>query len=189
MEELKRKKKVLNMMITGHSILEGQYKLRALLADVVLLVSGICLTALTFVDFNYLESIFKTEEDASVWIGWFSISVFAAAMVSILLNWKGKAERHMQAKIQLSRLLNENREILDSNEHINNDLLLKSFTQKYDQVLGMVISIPDRKFNYLKARHFRKVEFSKYNDKYPAMPYLVKKIKFFFYSLGKKEIK
>lgn len=164
------------MMLTMHSILRDKYKARALFADVFLLVSAVILNSLVFVDVSYFTPFLNRETDFNLYIGIFSVLIFAVSLIILLVNWKQKSENHNQAVIQLSELLNYGRIIL---EKLEDQESIDSFNEKYNQVTSTMVAIPDKKFNYLKSRHLRKVAFSKYLDKHGEMPFWLVKIKFF----------
>lgn len=185
MEEIKRQKRVLDMMVSIHSKLYDTYKFRALAVEIILLISSVILNALVFVDYEYFSE-FISKTDAQLFTGIFSIVVFGLSVVMLLVNWREKASKHLQASNELCKLLQEAREIIDDGQ-TNNTVLLTNFNDKYKQISNIITSIPEKKFNRLKAHHLRKVELSKYISKHPAKPYWLVRIKFFFYSLTANE--
>lgn len=179
-DELQRKYKVINMMITMHSILHQRFKTKSLVGNIFFLLTAIILNVFIFFDFDYLSftgfSIDKIKNIVAVT----SFLIFLLSVVFMLVEWSKKSEQHLQAINQLSRLLNELRSLLK----IENSALLSNkselFDELYNQVNETIPKISDRKFNYLKARHYNKVEISKFIDKHKGKPYFVIRILFFF---------
>jgi len=179
-DELQRKYKVINMMITMHSILHQRFKKKSLVGNIFFLLTAIILNVFIFFDFDYLSftgfSIDKIKNIVAVT----SFLIFLLSVVFMLVEWSKKSEQHLQAINQLSRLLNELRSLLK----IENSALLSNkselFDELYNQVNETIPKIPDKKFNYLKARHYNKVEISKFIDKHKGKPYFVIRILFFF---------
>ena len=54
-EELDRKYKVINMMITMHSVMHHRYKMKSLIGNIFFLITAIILNVFTFFDFHYLS--------------------------------------------------------------------------------------------------------------------------------------
>jgi hypothetical protein len=98
----------------------------------------------------------------------------------MLVDWAKKSEQHIQSMNQLSRLLNELRTIqkIEDTSVLNHKIEL--FNELYNQIFETIPKIPDNKFNSLKARHYKKVELSKFIDKHKGKPFFVIKILFFY---------
>ena len=112
--------------------------------------------------------------------------VFALSIIGILLNTKQKSENHNQAFIQLSNLLSESRIIDNIDNDSEKNQRISLFIQKYNHINSIIVPIPNKKFNRLKAEHLRKVEFSKFISEHPCTPFLLQKIKFFFLEKNRK---
>lgn len=179
-EELNRKYRVINMMITMHSIMYHRFKAKALISNIFFLITAIILNVFIFFDFEYLDFLNIKEVSIKYIISISSFTIFLLSVVFMLIEWTKKSERHEQATNQLSRLLNELRMILK----IEDDSLLNSkselFNELYNQTFETIPKIPDKKFNYLKAKHYQKVELSKFIDNYKGTPFFVIKILFFY---------
>ncbi len=164
-----------------HSVLRDRYKNLATISDILLLVSAIGLNSMVFVDYTFFESIFVSQMQFNLILGSLAVLVFTLSLVLLLVNWKQKAENHKVAVIQLSGLLNECRQIISK----PNSEIIDSFLSKYNQINSMLVPIPDSKFNALKSRHLRKVEFSKFLDNNGHRPYWLVTIIFFLNSFRK----
>jgi hypothetical protein len=186
MDELVRQKRVLNMMITMHSILRDRYKYYDLIANILLLVSAVTINTLVFASDEVFTFLALNPTKSKIAIGIFSSITFALSIIYLLVNWKEKMKNHGDAVIQLSILLNECRGIEDILEGQEKNSLIVSFGQKYSQITNMLIKIPDSKFNYLKSRHYRKLELSKLIDSSPSSPLFFLKARMFFNSFKNK---
>lgn len=179
-EELERKYRVTSMMISMHSVLHHRYKTKSLVGSIFFLLTAIILNAFIFFDYDYLEFVGLTTVCIKNIVSILSFLIFLLSIVFMLVDWSKKGEQHLQAINQLSRILNELRSIL----RINDSSILKYkselFDELYNQMNETIPKIPDRKFNYLKARHYKKVEISKFIDKHKGKPYFVIRILFFF---------
>ncbi len=166
-DELKRQSKVVDMMLTMHSILASRYQRRAQALEISLLVSSIVLVAFTFVDASFLKYLSLTAEASRIIIGVFSILIFVLSIVSLVVNWKGKATEHENAFGALLPLKSEWREILTADEYYDERAALE-FSRKSALIMSTLIPIPDAQFNRLKARHQKKVMLSKLISAHPG---------------------
>lgn len=179
-EELKRKHRVINMMISMHSVLHQRFKTKSLIGSIFFLLAAIILNVFTFFDYRYLNFLGVEEAHAKNILAIVSFSIFLLSVIFLLVEWSKKSEQHLQAINQLSRLLNELRAIqsIEESEIVKHKVEL--FDELYNQTFDTVPKIPDNKFNRLKARHYKKVAVSKFIDKHNGKSYLLIRILFFF---------
>ena len=187
LQELNRIERVVKMMITMHSILRDRFKFYTLLIDILLLISAIILNALVFVDFKYLKPVFGSELSSQLAIGIFSVLVFITSMLIFIVNWKRKSENHSQAVKFLFALLNECRKIQSIEDESEKKSVALIFHNKYLEVSNTIVPVPEKKFNYLKAKHLRKIELSKLISKNPGCPVLLLNISVLFKSIRKRK--
>ncbi|MBU4231253.1 MAG: hypothetical protein KJ822_14810 [Proteobacteria bacterium] len=166
-DELKRQAKVIDMMLTMHSILASRYSKLSKLLELSMLAISTILVALTFIDPRVLNYFNIETEIARIIIGASAIIVFFLSIVSLIVDWKGKATQHREAFNTLIPLKTEWREVLAFfNEQ--NDRSRADFARKSALILGNLIAIPDSKFNALKARHYHKIMLSKLISNHPG---------------------
>lgn len=179
-EELNRKYRVINMMISMHSIMHHRFKTKSLIGSIFFLLTAIILNVFIFFDYDYLSFTGLGISNIKNIISISSFLVFLLSVIFLLVEWSKKSEQHLQAVNQLSRLLNELRSIrkIEDSAILANKAEL--FDELYNQTNESISKIPDKKFNYLKARHYKKVEISKFIDKHKGKPYFVIKLLFFF---------
>jgi len=183
-DELKRQAKVVDMMLTMHSILGSRYQLRSQIFEIAFLVSSTLVVAFTFVDASVLSYLSISNEGARILIGVCSILLFVLSIVSLIVNWKGKATEHKNAFTALIPLKSEWREILSADNLFDERAALE-FSRKSALIVGTLIPIPDARFNRLKARHYRKVMLSKLISAHPGSSVILLRL-FLFYRTNKK---
>jgi len=169
------------MMLTMHSILAERYTRRSKLLEISMFAVSILLVASTFIDPKILSFLnFKADITRFI-IGLCSIIVFFLSVVSLIVDWKGKAAQFREAFNTLIPLKSEWREILIKFEDLDERDILE-FTRKSALILSNLIPIPDHQFNKLKAQHYRKVELSKMISQHPGSCVFLLRLKNFFKS-------
>lgn len=186
-EELKQQSKVVDMMLTMHSILANQYLRKAQILEISMLAISTVLVASTFIDSQTLLHFSLSKENAHIIFGLCSILVFLLSIVSLVVNWKGKSRQHREAFNALISLKSEWKEVLSYYDKFD-EQNLKEFTRKSSLIISNLIPIPDNRFNQLKARHYKKVKLSKMISAHPGSSILLLRILIFFRS-SKKAIK
>src|SRR5580765_540822 len=134
-DELKRQAKVVDMMLTMHSILGSRYQLRSQIFEIAFLVSSTLVVAFTFVDASVLSYLSISNEGARILIGVCSILLFVLSIVSLIVNWKGKATEHKNAFTALIPLKSEWREILSADNLFDERAALE-FSRKSALIVG-----------------------------------------------------
>jgi len=178
-----RQKGILNMMITAHSSLRDKYSFISKLFDSSLVIAAVFLNALVFASDEFYKALNLNAESSKLGLGIVSVVLFALSILGLILNTKQKAENHSQASQQLFNLLSESRIIDDLTDGEYKNREIDSFIKKYCQITAFLVPIPSRKFNRLKSKHLRMVEFSKYISKHPNEIHLIQKLSFFRNSL------
>jgi hypothetical protein len=186
MKEVEKKKRVIDMMITMHSVLRDKYKFLSSSFEISLLLASVALNALVFVDSNSMSKALSIRVEALQFMtGVFSVSVFAISLVLLQVKWKEKADEHSKAAELLFQLLQESKRVL-SLPNDTNEKSIEEFDKNYVHINSLICKIPDRKFNALKSKHYRKIELSKLIDRYPGSMFVVLKWRLFLYSLKEK---
>lgn len=180
-ERLQKTYKTIDQMVTMHAILHDHNQRLALIFDILLLCTSTVLCATVFLDPSILTRYNISSDTSKLVIGICSIITFLISLISLRVNWKQKGDRHAQARDTLSRLKLECRGLLKS-ESEDEWEKVGEYLKVYDITMDSLPVIPENQFHKLKAAHKRKVEFSKFIDKYPRAPYLSLKLLFLFYS-------
>jgi len=170
-EEAERQYRVIDMMLTMHSILRDRYKRRELLISTVLLCSSFILVAGIFISPAILDKIRINANTVGRIVKICSLIVFLAALIEVKVDWRGQAERHEGAYKALQKLKVDSKEILVdyslTDKHVKDKWLLINAT------LNEQFAIPEKKFSKLKALHLRKVKLSKMASTHPGCPIFV----------------
>jgi len=168
------------MMITMHSILHHRYKTKSLIGNIFFLVTAVILNVFTFFDYHYLSFLQIQEGNIKNIVAISSFTIFLLSIIFMLVEWAKKSEKHEQAINQLSRLLNELRLIQKIEDEEALSLKIDLFNELYNQSFETIPKIPNNKFNSLKAKHYQKVELSKFIDNHQGKPFFVIKFLFFY---------
>ena len=168
--ELGRRRRVVDMMLTAHSILRDRYAWRAASVDVAGLAFSVVLCLLTFVDPALLRYLGASDDRARLILGLCAGVVFFVSLVQLRVDWKARSERHGKAVERLARVKALYRRVKHELESVGGGRQadLVRALQEGDALLEDIIPIPDREFVRLKALHNRKVLVSRALDRLPA---------------------
>lgn len=159
--------KVIDMMITMHSVLADRYIRRSKILEVGMFAISIVLVSIIFLDPTVLSYFNIKPETARIVIGLSSIFIFFMSILLLIVDWKGKAVQHRDAFYTLVKLKTEWRDILTNFEEIDKRDL-REFTNKSSLIVSQLTPIPDRCFNKLKSIHYKKIELSKMISQHPG---------------------
>ncbi len=103
-------------------------------------------------------------------------------VLSLRVDWKGKAASHREASEKMSRAITVFRKYRGEDrtwapQHS------QELDATYWEAMRNSVAIPERLFVKLKARHLRKVELSKMLDSNPGCPVLLLRARLFWSSL------
>jgi hypothetical protein len=160
-EETARLRRVVDMMLTMHSVLRDRYERRARLLDVSMLSVSVILCALAFADERLARYLALPAGVARDVVPAAVVLVFAFSVVSLRVDWKQLGSVHARACEVLARLKAELR-----SEPADLDTLRRNVSA----ALVEVPPIPESAFVALKAVHFRKLEVSKALSVSPGCP-------------------
>ncbi len=174
LDELRRIKRVSDMMITAHAVLKERYRNISILSDVLLFSCAAILCTITFADRDLLIKYLSPRYN--LYIGTMAIVSFIYSFVCNQLEWKVKAEKHKTAfgkyvnlKFECTNLLKK----IDEDEQVD----IKSFIEKYNTLTPTIIAIPENLFLKCKKHHVLKAYISKYLDEHQSSSILLLKIK------------
>lgn len=177
-EEAQRQYRVLDMMLTMHSILRDKYRRWALYMSIILLCTSFVLVAGIFTCTAIVDKLQIEQAIVEGIISICSLIVFLVALIEVKVDWKEQAGRHESAFKALQKLKVMSKGLLlDSNlsdEKIREKWLLINST------LNEQYPIPEKKFARLKAAHLRKVEISKLISENPGCGVFLLRLGLFF---------
>lgn len=180
-ESLKDIKNTRDMMLTAYSILRDRCKRNNMVIDSLEIGFSIIVIAMTFYD--YPDDIFGN---------CIRYLVIALAMVTLFLaflkqkwDFGRMAERYSQAANKCYEAKSLLRTEIEKGEIRGcSQADYTAVVDRVDAICYGIEPIPDNKFNRLKYKHLRKVDFSKYLSSHESQSWFVSVIK---YNLGRKE--
>jgi len=180
--ETSREFRVLDQMLTAHSILADRFTRRALVLDLLLLAASVVFCATAFAGDDAFASLGFDAAAARLTLRIASVAAFFCSVASLRVDWKGRGAKHREAVSRLHPVLALFRQarLHDGTWPADRQHELHG---AYWVANGNIVAIPDDQFLALKARHLRKVELSKLASRFPACPLFVLKVKLAFGSL------
>jgi hypothetical protein len=166
-EEFRRKRRVLDQMLTGHSLLRDRYERRALVLTLLVLALSIVATSVAFLSGSTL-SILGIQARVQVWVGVLSAVIFFLTLVELRVDWRQRAGTHGDAARRLGRLKSIFRAAAVHDDVV--DAGKTDLNLEYDTTMEQLTPIPDNRFLWVKAKHTRKVRASMLLDKHPGAP-------------------
>ncbi len=174
-KELARQFRILDQMISMHSILAQRYLRLGLILDISLLTSSVIFCATTFASDDFFLSLGLTPRSVKLVLGITSVMAFLAAILSLRADWKRSEARHKEAVQKLTACFAQYRETrLASGEWPDGKAI--HLSKLYWDATNGIIPIADRLFPSLKAKHLRKVALSKLIDTHYGIPVFVLRI-------------
>ena len=162
--EIKRRRRVADMMVTMHSALRDSYTRRATGLDALILSSSIAIAALAFVDPVLVEWLPWEIGVTRIVIGILAIVAFFASVMAWKVDWKGKADAHSRAASAYTKAKFGLEAIGGEGEERD----LESVLMQYEETSRNSVAVPESKFLGLKSEHLMKALVSRVLDRYPA---------------------
>ena len=82
-DELRRKRRVLDQMLTGHSLLRDLYERRALILTLLILGLSIVATSVAFLSGESTVSILGVRARVQTWVGVLTATIFFLTLVDL----------------------------------------------------------------------------------------------------------
>jgi len=167
-KEFRRKRRVLDQMLTGHSLLRERYERRALLLSLVTIALSIVATSIAFLSGESTFSILGVQARAQIWIGALTLILFFLALVDLLVRWRQRSGAHADAVQRLGRLKS-----LFRVATIQDDVVVATgvnLSVEYDRTMEQLPAIPEKLILWVKSEHLRKVQVSKLLDTHAGAP-------------------
>lgn len=168
--EYRRKFRVLDMMLSGHSSLSERYRRRSTALTLAIMVLSIAGGTLALQNDKSVDILGVTLESKE-WLAGLAGVIFFLSLLELVLDWRGRACAHEDASTRLGRLKGEFRRAKVFNDRVCTDGV--DLDLEYDQTTAAIVEIPNSVFNRLKAKHRRKIEVSKLLDESPGAPILL----------------
>ncbi len=172
-QELDRKYRVLRQTLGIHSILRDKFALRAKLVESILLVCSVIFCATTFANDELYQTLGIDAARGKVVLGITSVAAFAAALILLFVDWKGRSEKHWQGAERWSKVLALYRDAWHSDgtwETEKVDQLNKAYWDADEHTVPLPSGCA---FSSLKSKFLLGVEISKLKSRYPGCPKLI----------------
>jgi len=170
--ELGRKFRVLDQILSMHTVLRDRYGRRALFVDVLLLACSVVFCASAFASDQVLALFGRSPDRVRYLLRAFSVAAFMLSVVSLRVDWKGKSASHRDAAAKMSRAVASFR-----TRQVDDGTWLPGCSAELDgiywEAMHNSVPIPENVFVSLKARHLRKVELSKMLSSNPGCPLVI----------------
>lgn len=167
--EHERRRRVIDQMITAHSVLRDRYKRRAFILSISLLAAAVVLNACVFVRDDVLTNFGLDPKRANIVLGMASAVTFLISLIEMRIDWAGQSRLHDEGVKKLARLKLALRKPKKAVAAISPHAQEKH-EEEYERVMSEIAPIPDREFNAMKARHRFKVELSRRIEQQPCAP-------------------
>lgn len=167
-QEYKRRRRVINWMLTAHATLRDRYVRRTRLVMLVVLALSIIGLLLALANDDQQVSLLGLEGRLQIFLAALAAGTFFFSLLDLVIGWPGRAAAHADAARQLGELnLLFARAVQEQGSW---GALDKDLTAEYERVMAAIPPIPDMKAASLKALHNRKHEIFRRADQHPGAP-------------------
>lgn len=165
--ELKRIRRISDMLCTAHAGLRDEAERNALCLDAIVLALSAWVAALAFVDPAIAQLITPGNLPPTMWIGMMGLAAFVLTLVQMRWDLRGRAEAHRRALDAYAGVKRDAARLLSDFEAAKSEDFGRLVSQ-YDLASAMGVAIPEDKFAREKQRHLLKVRTSRYLDERPS---------------------
>lgn len=177
--EVKRMRRIADLLCTAHSIECERYGRYALALDILIMLVSLYLVSMLFVDPALNIRLTPFDWDPRVWTGGLATGVFGLSVIQLLVNWKGRSDAHDRSFKIYSEAKSNCIEVLNGTTLVSKDDYNR-VRARYDLASDIGIKIPDSRFLRLKQQHLKKVEISRLLDDKPALSFPLVHLKIWF---------
>ena len=175
--EFDRRRRILDMLLSGHSLLRDRHERRATGLTLLVMALSILATGVAFITSPAHLTIGPVTARVQVWVGVLTCVIFLLSIVELLVEWRRRAWAHGEAARNLADLKAQFRHAKPDGELVHSDVdLLAAYDDAMDALKALRVPIPENKFNRLKARHRRKVALSARISARPERPLLLHRL-------------
>ena len=174
-DELRRVRRIADMLCTGHAGLRDRFGRSALILDLVILALSTWLIAIAFVGPRIGATFTLFNLESLIWAGFLSTGTFCLTLVQLKTDWKGRANAHQRTLEIYAEVKRVAGYLLA--EHEPNDEEARRVLARYDLASAAGVPIPEGYFLKMKRRHSTKVAISKHLDSHPSASLVLTRIK------------
>lgn len=167
-KEFRRKFRVLDQMLTQHSLIRDAYERRALVLTLLILALSILATAVAFISGAETVTILGVEARLQIWVGVLTAVIFFLSLIDLRVDWRQRAGAHEDAVRRLARVKGVLRGVTVVEGKVESGGV--DIDVEYDAAMDQIPPIPDKWFLRGKAKHVRKVRASQFLDSHPGAP-------------------
>lgn len=157
-KEFHQQRRIVDMMLTVHSLLRDRYRRRRVALTVLTLGLAVTGAGFAFASNATDVTIAGIRAGRDTWLGILSLLVLFLCVLDLIADWAGRANAHQIAVSRLARLKADMRDVPKAAS--NDEQPPATIRFVYSDAMDALPAIPERSFNALKARHLRKVEVS-----------------------------
>lgn len=161
--EFERQQRVVDQMLTQHSLLRDRYDRFGRWLDVGAIVLSAILTAFSLMKDEYWSLLATTPRTGSFVAAVVAAGLLALSIVQYRVQWKEKAETHGRAARMLADWKAQGRLVPKSDSQRT-----ATWLQTVAAQLSVLTPIPDSMFLKLKGVHLRKEQVSRRLNAYPG---------------------
>jgi hypothetical protein len=165
--ELRRIRRVSDMLCTAHAGLQDKYARQALITELITLAASTWLVALVFVEPRINLNLTPGRLDPQVWIGLLSTATFFLTILQMRTDWRGRADAHGRSLEMYAEVKRECGYLLASGSTISR-AECQRILARYDMATDVGLRVPENAFLKYKKRHLTKVAVSKHLDAHPG---------------------
>lgn len=166
--EFDRQRGLVDQGLTMQARLRDRDRVVGTLLICAVLVASLVGVAFAFAGSNPSLTVLGVSATRATWLGWLAFGTAAMTFIELVLDRRGAAQSRADAVRVLGALKSEYRVPPHPGAEVAEAARL---SERYEQAMETVPSVPDRSFNRLKAWHLRKVEISKLLSAHPGMSY------------------
>lgn len=163
--ESERQSRVIDQMISMHSVLGNRYRKRHKYFTIILIVISVILATLAFGMSTTQYTLLGIQAQRTSWLGVLTLAIALLTVVGQIVDFQGKGQAHVDAARRLASLKSNYRNSAMAGLRVE---VQEQLTRVYDVVMSGLPPIPDNQFNQLKAAHLKKVAISKYLSAHPG---------------------
>lgn len=179
LKEIERQFRVLRQTLSMHATLRDQFSWEAIASEIMLLTCSVIFCATTFANDNLYLLFGLVPNSSRVILGVASVIAFILSLMTIVVDFKGKAALHRRAFEIWSDVLSDYRKFR-SEDGTWPDEVRSELNCSYWEADRNSTKIPEKRFNRLKSRYLIKIAISELKSSYPGCPRLFLYLRFRF---------
>lgn len=175
-EEIERRFRNADQMVTMYSVLHDRNSARATFLTLGIMGSSVILCACTFLPDDALAVIGLSPFGTKIVLGVFSGLILFLSIAELKVDWKERSRVYGDAAEEVARLKAKYRDMRNS-ERRQTPEVIHELANQYDSTMARLPRVPDSQFSKLKALHLKKIKLSQMMDSKPGCPLWILRLK------------